>query len=86
MANTTKKDLANQKAAIQKAKALETCKAQEGLKAHVWGMINVSTRDVASKLTQLSFEGKVIFSVNQSQHIGGNHEVLYYDLVDVVGE
>ena len=55
-------------------------------KAHVWGMINVQTRDVASKLNQLSFEGKVIFSVNQSQHIGGTYEVIYYSLVDLVGE
>ena len=43
-----------------------------------WTLENVQTRNVSTRLNELSAKDYTIFAVNQSQAIGGTYEVIYY--------
>ena len=43
-----------------------------------WSLENVQTRNVAARLNELSDSGNTIFAVNQSTHIGGTYEVIFW--------
>jgi hypothetical protein len=51
-----------------------------------WFLETINSRVLPSRLNELSASKHTIFSVNQSTHIGGSYEVLYYDDIRVLPE
>ncbi len=47
-------------------------------KIRQWSHDIIQTRQLSTHLNKLSADGYTVFTVNQSSHIGGSYEVLYY--------